>query len=257
MIQFIQNFVKKKKEIDDRCEKLNYNSNEYKNYNKANEVFEKAKKTFEQAENTFKKAEEIYNEFKSNLDENHSDELDVVRDAAAQEKQIMMELVDPNHETFSQCLDCKKMIQRDNVHSCWITHCESNQNYCANCFGYSDGGFKRNCQYCRLPACSNDHHYMHVKECSEYFTNNICGSNPDMGSFDDYEMWSQVNWSNEPEDSSILFRGRIDRENFCNKLTENLNNCHFCGKSFCSNCSHMDAIYDTTCKMCVEYEKYM
>jgi len=107
----------KKKEIDARCEKLKHNSNEYKNYNKANEVFEKAKKTFEQAENTFKKAEEIYNEFKSNLDQKQTNELDVVRNSAAQEKQIMMELVDPNQETFNQCLDCKKIIQRKKFHS--------------------------------------------------------------------------------------------------------------------------------------------
>jgi len=138
----------KEKEIDDRYEKLNYHSNEYKKYNKAYKAFQKAtktfaqaekpfeeaEKTFEQAENTFEKAEEIYNKFKSNLDEIHSNELDVVKNSAAQEKQIMMELVDPNHETFDQCLDCKKIIQTNKSCSCWlIKNCDFD-NYCRNCF---------------------------------------------------------------------------------------------------------------------------
>jgi len=228
----------KEKEIDDRCENLHENSNEYKNYSKAYEAFEKAEEVLE-------KAKEIYSKYKSNLDADHDSELDAVRNSAAQERKKLIELVDPYHENFNQCLDCKKIINKENVQHCCISNCESNQNYCADCFSYSEGGFKRKCQYCFLPACSNGHHYTHVKKCSEYWKNNICGFEPrsnfgsevDVFFFDEYHAWSEENWCNKPEDAWVLFTGRIDRENYCNQITQNLQNCCFCGNSFCSNCA--------------------
>jgi len=240
-------------EINDRFEAFKNNTIEYRN-------LENTRKILEKAEADFEKAEEIYNKVYENLCDKKNKELEAVRNAAIAERKNMMERVDPNFERFNQCAECKNIVMRDKVGNCWMQDCEANQNYCVDCFGYSEGGFERKCQYCCAPACCNDHHYEHVKKCVEYWKTNICGYEPDYGSegdvgfLDDYFDWSEKNWKNKPTDSWILFTGRINREGqFCNKKTPNVQQCLYCGYSFCPNCAHKNGYCHS--EECVKEER--
>jgi hypothetical protein len=172
-------------------------------------------------------------------------ELNEVEKVAAEQRKKMLELADPNHEKFTQCVECHKIIQKNNLLNCWKKECDTNQKYCENCTGYTEWYEKRKCQYCFLPACCNDHHYEHVKACAKYYEKNICGCDPGFGEgsedvgFFDYREWSEENWKNKPEDWYILFEGRIDRENyFCNKITPNVQTCRYCGHTYCPDCHY-------------------
>lgn len=243
-------YSKQEKEANQEYKNLDKNSKQYKKYMKASEELKKAKENF-------RKAEKLYKEFKSNLSENHESNIQVIRNAAAEERERILELIDPNHENFNQCFECDEIFKKNHFKNCWNLSCEANLNYCTECNAFSDGGFLRICQYCSVPACSNEHHYEHVKECREYSKNNICGFDPEFGTNQGhmfkYWNWLKDRWDEKPEDYYILVEGRIDRELYCNKVTSNVQECRYCGISFCPDCAHIDGYCHR--KECVDEQR--
>lgn len=54
-----------------------------------------------------------------------------------EERNKMLNMVDPNHENFNQCA-CGRLLKRDNIHNCWVSNCEQNQSVCKHCFKHKD-----------------------------------------------------------------------------------------------------------------------
>ena len=208
-------------QIADEVRNVKYFSMEYQNYVQARESFEHA--------------QYIWQEFEKKINEEQKEHEDYVDHVAMEERNEMLNMVDPNHENFNQCA-CGRLLKRDNMYNCWVSNCEQNQSVCKHCFKHKDG-HARNCRFCELPSCSTEHHLEHLKQCKKHVKNNICGFG---------EFWTNASRNNHYEkredlsesDKKLFCWGLIvkDSEFYCNKISSNLTKCNNCSIKFCPEC---------------------
>jgi len=107
-----QKFREQEQKILDHYHDLLHNSKEYQNYVEAKE----------------KKAETIWDKFKENLNEQRWNEVDEIKRSFIEERKILLDKVDPNHEIFNQSY-CGKIIKKENNHNCAVLNCVTNEKF--------------------------------------------------------------------------------------------------------------------------------
>lgn len=213
-----QKCCEQEQEILQRYEELLDNSKEYKTYVEAKKTFENAEKNWE--------------EFEGKLDEKCWKEVDGITSSAFQERKLMLNQVDPDHENFNQC-SCGKIIKKENNQNCAVLNCATNKTYCTNCRLEVEDYIKRTCQFCNALCCSTKHHFKHVKKCRKYAKNNICGFASDT----EIETEYPTNYEISDKVAQVIWYGKVDTTNFCNKISQNIKLCSVCGTTFCPDCS--------------------